>query len=185
MAFASKLAQMLFLASCVALGASALGSGCIATDTIEFQPVENFPPSIISQTDADFPLNEIGALNLDDPLPPGESAAVPLQVIIRDPNFDQTLDYRIFLDAPAPPAAEFPIQDGEIEPTGFVERPRTFAIPYNDLDPGFCHKIELVVAGKFASVVEQRRPEEPGDFDQVTWWIEVTDTDQPIAQACR
>ncbi len=185
MAFASTLPRMLFFASCVALGAFALSSGCIATDTIEFVPVENFPPSIISEPLADFPLNEIGQINLDDPRPPGEPAAMPLQVIIRDPNFDQTLDYRIFLDAPPPPEAELQIQEGEIEPTGFLERPRTFTISYNDLDPGFCHKIELVVVGKFASNVEKRRPVEPGDIDQATWWVEVTDSDNPIAQACR
>jgi len=185
MAFASKFAGMLFFASCVALGGSVLSEGCIATDTIDFVPAENFPPSIISQLNADFPLNKIGEINLDDPVPEGQPAAMPLQVIIRDPNFDQTLDYRIFLDAPDPPAAEFRLQEGEIAPTGFLERPRTFEIAYNDLDPGFCHKIELVVAGKFASNVEQRRPEEPGDFDQVTWWVEVTNADNPIAQACR
>jgi len=185
MTFASKFAGMLCFASSVALGASALGAGCIATDTIEFVPAENFPPSIIGQVSAEFPLNQIGKINLDDPLPPGEPAAMPLQVNIRDPNFEQTLDYRIFLDAPAPPEAEIPIQNGEIDPTGFLDRPRTFSIPYNDLEPGLCHKIELVVAGKFASVVEWRRPVEPGDVDQVTWWVEVTNADHPIAQRCQ
>ena len=177
MAFASKLPRMLFFASSVALVASASSSGCIATSTIEFEPVENFPPSIISQPLADFPLNEIGQINLDDPV---ESSEMPLQVIIRDPNFDQTLDYRIFLDAPAPPAAEFPIQEGEIDPTGFLERPSEFFISYDELDPGECHKIELVVVGKFASNVEQRRPEEEGDIDEATWWVEVIDTDNPV-----
>jgi len=186
MSFASKFAGMLYFASCASLSASALGSGCIATDTIEFVPTENFPPSIISQANAAFPLNKIGRINLDDPLPPEQPAAVPLQVDIRDPNFDQTLEYRIFLDALDPPAAEFPIQDGEIEPTGFLERPRTFEISYNDLDPGFCHKIELVVVGKFAtSFVEWRRPVDPGDVDQVTWWVEVTDADHPTAARCQ
>jgi hypothetical protein len=182
MAFASKLHRMLFFASCVALVASASTGGCIATSTIEFEPVQNFPPSIISQPLADFPLNEIGEINLDDPV---ESPEMPLQVIIRDPNFDQTLDYRIFLDAPPPPAAELRIQEGEIDPTGFLERPSEFFISYDELDPGECHKIELVVVGKFASNVEQRRPVEPGDIDQATWWVEVTDSDNPIAVGCR
>lgn len=186
MAFASKFRGMLFFASCVALGASAFGTGCIATSTIEFEPVENFPPSIVSQPLANFPLNEIGRINLDDPLPPGEPAEMPLQVIIRDPNFDQTLEYRIFLDPPPPPAAEFATQQGDIEPTGFLERPRTFAISYDELAPGECHKIELVVVGQFASNVEQRRPVEPGDIDQATWWVEVIDDDHPVIEVeCR
>ena len=170
---------MLFFASCVALDVSALSSGCIATSTIEFEPVENFPPSIISQPLADFPLNEIGRINLD-PLPPTELTEMPLDVIIRDPNFDQTLEYRIFLDSPEPPAAEFAIQQGDVEPTGFLERPRTFAISYDELAPGECHKIELVVVGEFASNVEQRRPVEPGDVDQATWWVEVIDANNSV-----
>jgi hypothetical protein len=185
MALASKLTGMLCFLSSVALGASASSSGCIATGTIEFEPEQNFPPSIISQPNAEFPLNEIGQINLDDPLPPEAPAAMPLEVIIRDPNFDQTLDYRIFLNAPAPPDAEIEIQDGEIDPTGFLERPRTFTISYNDLDPGECHKIELVVVGKFASSVEKRRPVDPGDIDEATWWVRVINSDFPIAQECR
>ena len=177
MAFASKFPRMLFFASCVALCASASSSGCIATNTIEFEPAQNFPPSIVSQPLADFPLNEIGQINLDDPV---ESAEMPLQVLIRDPNFDQTLQYRLFLDAPQPPGVERPIQEGVVEPSGFLERPRTFAISYDELAPGECHKIELVVVGEFASNVEQRRPVEPGDVDQATWWVEVLDADHPL-----
>jgi hypothetical protein len=186
MAFASKFRGMLFFASCVALGTSAPSSGCIATNTIEFDLEENFPPSIISQPTAEFPLNEIGQLNLDDPLPPGEPAEMPLEVIIRDPNFEQTLEYRIFLDSPPPPAAEFAIQQGDIEPTGFLERPRTLAISYDELAAGICHKIELVVVGRFISNVEQRRPEEEGDADLATWWVEVTNADNlVILEECR
>jgi len=186
MALASKFLWMVLFASCALVGFSASSSGCIATDRIEFDPPENFPPSIISQLEAEFPLNEIGEIDLDDPLPPGQAAEMPLQVIIRDPNFDQTLEYRIFLDAPPPPAAEFPIQQGPVDPTGFLERPSAFFIPYEALAPGICHKIELIVAGAFASgSVEPRRPVEPGDFDLATWWVEVTDDDTPLQQACR
>jgi hypothetical protein len=184
MSFAFHLWRMLFFASGAALSACAIAtSGCIATDKIDFQPQENYPPSIVSEVSADFPLNEIGQINLDDPV---ELREMPLQVIVRDPNLDQSLDYRIFLDAPDPPAVERPIQEGVIDPTGFLERPQTFTISYNELPAGQCHKIELVVVGMFASNVEQRRPVEPGDFDEVTWWVEVVDADNPvIVQECR
>ena len=186
MAFASQFPGMLCFASCAALLAYASSSGCIATSTIEFEPEENFPPSIVSQPGADFPLNEIGQINAD-PLPPGEPAEMPLQVIIRDPNVDQTLEYRIFLDS-LPPAPEFPFDQGEILPeSGSVERPNDFFIPYDSLTPaGVCHKIELVVVGEFASFVEPRRPVQEGDVDQATWWVEVTDSDNlVIVQECR
>lgn len=183
MSFAFHLLRMLFFASGAALSACALVGGCIATDTIEFQADQNFPPSIVSQPNADFPLNAIGQINLDDPV---EQMEMPLQVIVRDPNFDQTLEYRIFLDSPPPPASEFPILSGDIDPSGLLERDSEFAIPYELLPPGICHKIELVVVGQFASFVEPRRPVEPGDLDEATWWVEVVDDNDPvIVQECR
>jgi hypothetical protein len=183
MSFAFTIQRMLLFACWAALCAPASISGCIATDTIEFEPEENFPPSIVSQLNAVFPLNEIGQINLDDPV---ETPEMPLQVIVRDPNFDQTLEYRIFLDSPPPPAPELPVDDGIIEPVGGLDRPRAFSIHYDSLAPGICHKIELVVVGQFASFVEPRRPVEEGDIDQVTWWVEVTDADNPvIVQECR
>ena len=187
MAFASKFRGMLFFASCVAVGASASSSGCIATSTIEFESEENFPPSVVSQPTAEFPLDEIGQINLDALLPE-EPAEMPLEVIIRDPNFEQTLEYRIFLDGPPPPfEPERPIREGFIEPTGFLERPWTFAISHEELDPGECHKIDLIVTRQFLSdTVEQRPPAEDGDFDLATWWVEVIDDEFPtITRECR
>jgi len=181
MAFASKFRGMLFFASCVAVGASAPSSGCIATSTIEFEPEQNFPPSIVSQPAAEYPLNRIGQLNLDTPV---EMRQMPLEVVVRDPNLDQTLDYRMFLDSP--PAPEVPFNAGEVPPSGFVERPTVFFVPYDLLTAGECHRIELVVVGEFDSFVEPRRPAEEGDFDDVTWWVEVIDSDNlVIREECR
>lgn len=178
MAFAFNSSGMLSFASYVALAATVGATGCVTTSPVEFSAEENYPPSVVSQPGADYPLNEIGQLNLDDPV---EVPELPLDVIVRDPNVDQTLEYRIFLDSPPPPATEIPIDDGFVEPQGgSVERPQTFTVPYSSLAPGECHKIELVVVGNFASFVEPRRPVEEGDFDDRTWWIEVTDTDNPV-----
>jgi len=183
MAFASKFAGMLYFASSVVLLALASNGGCIATSPVEFDPAENFPPSIISQRLAEFPLNEIGQIDLDDPV---DNPEMPLEIIVRDPNFDQTLEYRIFLDSPPPPAAEFAIQQADIEPSGFLERPTVLFVPFDLLTAGECHKIELVVVGRFVSNVEQRRPEEEGDVDQATWWVRVTESDNPvILQECQ
>ena len=178
MTFAFKYSGMLYFASCLAFAASVTASGCIATSPVEFSEDENFPPSIISQPGAQYPLREIGELNLDDPV---ETPELPLEVIVRDPNVDQTLEYRIFVDSPTPPGNDFPIDQDVIEPTGEVERPRTFNVPYDALTPaGVCHKIELVVVGNFASNVEPRRPLQEGDVDDRTWWIRVIDMDFPV-----
>ncbi|MGB9338881.1 MAG: hypothetical protein WCB63_06575, partial [Polyangiales bacterium] len=68
MAFASKFTGMLCLASYVAVLALASNGGCVAATTIEFESPENFPPSIISEPNAEFPLNRIAHINLDDPV---------------------------------------------------------------------------------------------------------------------
>ncbi|MEM7138232.1 MAG: hypothetical protein AAF500_16750 [Myxococcota bacterium] len=180
MPFASYYRWMCLLASCGLAGLP--GSGCIATDRIEFVPTENFPPSVVSQTEATYPLNEIGLLNLDDP-PPDQGAEVRLETIVRDPNLDDTLEFRIFLDSP--PEPDIPLSAGTIEPSGFIERERDFVIPFERLTPGVCHRIELVVVGEFASFAEPRRPVVPGDFDDPTWWIRVVDTDNPTATECQ
>ena len=182
MAFAFKLPRMLVMASSALLG-SAPVVGCIATDTIEFELDENFPPSVVSQADAEYPLNEIGSLDLDDP-PPNQGAELVLETVVRDPNFDETLEYRIFINSPPPPAAEIARLAGEIAPSGFVDRDVDFSVPFSFLELGLCNRIELVVVGEFASTIEQRRPVEPGDFDQVTWWVRVTDNDSPQTSEC-
>ena len=183
MTFASQRVGMLCPASSLAVALTASLIGCITTSPIEFSEEENFPPSAVSQENAQYPLREIGMLNLDDPVDVPE---LPLEVVVRDPNVDQTLEYRLFLDSPTPPGTEIPIDDGTIEPTGATERERVFTVPYDALAPGECHKIELTIVGSFASFVQPRLPEEEGDIDNRTWWIEVTDTDSPVIEVeCR
>jgi hypothetical protein len=168
--------------SCAALASSFAATGCVTTDPITFSPEENYPPSVVSQAAAEYPIRDIGELDLDETL----ETEVPLEVVVRDPNVDQTLEYRIFLNSETPPGAEIPIDAGTIAPEGgSVERLETFTVPHSFLAPGECNKIELIVVGNFLSFVEPRRPEQEGDFDGVTWWIRVTDTDNPVAGECR
>lgn len=172
MPFASNYRWMCLLASCGVLGLP--GSACIATDTIEFDPTENFPPSIISQPEALFPLDEIGLINLDD----GTTDEVLLQTTIRDPNLSGTLQFRLFLNDLGTATDE-----GQIEPSGFVERDRDFAVPFGSLLPGQCNKIDIVVTSEFAgSAVDPRRPLVPGDFDQAVWWVRATDDASPLVE---
>jgi hypothetical protein len=171
---------MLLLASCVATLTLVSSGGCITTTPIEFEAAENYPPSVVSEPTAEFPLNQIGRLDLDVPV---DSPEMPLEVVVRDPNLDQTLAYRMYLDSP--PAPDIPFTSGEITPSGFVERPTVFFVPYDRLAAGECHRIELIVTGGFANFVT-RRPAEEGDFDDATWWVEVVDTDFPvITEDCR
>ena len=176
MPLASYTRWMCLLASCGLL--SLPGNGCIATDTIEFDPTENFPPSIISQPEALYPLDEIGLVNVDDP-PPAEGDELLLQTTIRDPNIDQTLQFRLFVDDDA-------LLEGEIGPSGFVERDRDFAVAFDTLIPGTCAKVDVVVTTEFAGgIVDPRQPLIPGDFDQAVWWLLVESASQPAPEGCR
>jgi hypothetical protein len=151
-----------------------LGLSCAEADS-----EANGPPSIVSQPDAEYPLDQIGQVNLDDLLPSEQELA--LEVIVRDSDVDQNLEFRVFLDA-----AGFPLDQGDVPPSGTVERPFVLMVPYDALPPGICHKIEMIVVGEFSSFVDPRLPSEPGDVDQATWWIEVVDDANPVVtQACR
>jgi len=179
MTFAFRIGGMLSFASSGAFAVLTV-TGCIATGTVEFSEDENLPPSVISQEGAQYPLREIGQLDLDAPV---EVPEVPLEVVVRDPNVDQTLEYRIFLDSTNPPSnTDVPIDQDVIPPTGEIDRLRTFTVPYDLLTPGVCHKIELTVTGRFAGFIEPRRPEQEGDIDNRTWWIEVTDADNSVIE---
>ncbi|MEM8610073.1 MAG: hypothetical protein AAGF92_23475 [Myxococcota bacterium] len=168
---------MCLLASCGFLGLAV--SGCVATDTIDFEPTENFPPSIISQPEALFPLDEIGLVNVDDP-PPEQGAEILLQTTVRDPNLENTLQFRLFLND-----ADTTTDEGEIEPSGFVERDRDFAVPFAQLLANQCNKIDIVVTTEFASTAfDTRQPLIPGDFDQAVWWVRVTDSSAPVPPEC-
>ena len=176
MTFASQREGMVSLGLCALC--LVVIAGCIATDRIEFNS-DLFPPSIVSAPDAENPLNRIAQLNIDDP-PPGETEEFLLETIVREPNLEEGLQFRVFFDSPPSPGApEFVIVEGELGPSGFLERTLDIAIPFTQFEPGACHRIELVVVGEFASGLEHREPVIPGNFDQVTWWVEVSSNDVP------
>ncbi len=159
--------------------------GCLTTDKIDFVPEENLPPSIVSAPGAEHPLNEIGALDLDAPIPPGETADYVLETLIRDANIDQDLEYRLFRDPVS--GLSPPILSGTIDQQDAFERDFPLPIPYALMGaPGICHRFELFVTGQFKNFVEPMEPEEEGDLDVATWWVRVTDDDTPfIAQECQ
>ncbi len=166
--------------------------GCLTTEKIDFIPEENFPPSIVSAPGAEHPLTEIGALDLDAPIPPGGTTDYVLEMIIRDVNVDDTLQYRLFRD-PVDPSSS-PILSGEIPPepsqiTGqlLTERPFDRPIPFTLMGaPGVCHRFELLVTTEFKNFVEPMEPALEGDLDTATWWVRVTDDDNAfVLQECQ
>lgn len=140
-----------------------LTTGCLITDPIDIPEDVNYPPSIVSDLAAPeprYPIEEIVTLDRD------VDESLTFAVIVRDPNIDDDLKYGVF------ESDDFGRQllfDGDLEPSGAVERPLSFTL--NDLTRfprGVCHKIELRVSKGFELNGE---PIEPGDIDIAVWWI--------------
>ena len=140
-----------------------LAAGCIATSTIEFDPEENFPPSIVSQPNAEYPLDEIGQLNLDDPGSESRRAAARGD----HPGSERRPDPRVSDLSRLAAASRGRASDHRARSSRRASS--SDRGPYDVLRRARsrrCHKIELVVVGQFASFVEPRRPAEEGDFDK-------------------
>ena len=167
------------LAALVALVAT-LMSGCLFTDTIDFPDEVNYPPSIVAAPGG-LPMNRIAHIDRST----ATSDDLTLDVIVRDPNEDQTLRYRVFVDDDT--FDKLPVLDGDLAPLGTVDRHTIIRLPLEALGvAGRCHRVELIVTSAFSpSGTALREPATPGDVDDASWWIELTDADHPsIERAC-
>ncbi|MEZ4288472.1 MAG: hypothetical protein R3A47_10075 [Polyangiales bacterium] len=159
---------------------------CIVANTIDFESELDLPPSIVGAPGARYPLNQIARIDLDAPLQPGETPEFPIDVIVRDPNLNQVLQYRILIDYPISSPLPLPYRSGEILATGTIDRVDLIdAVPWSALgSAGACHRIELLVSGEFLFGAV-RSPAVEGDVATVTWWVEITDSNHPtITSGC-
>ncbi|MBO6940998.1 MAG: hypothetical protein JJ863_38845 [Deltaproteobacteria bacterium] len=142
-----------------------LTTGCLITDPIDIPEDVNYPPSIVSDTAAPeprYPIEEIVTLDRD------VDESLTFAVIVRDPNFDDDLDYEVYLNFD--PDAPLTLVDfGKVEVTESLERPLAFTVNNLALFPrGQCHKLELRVSEDFEG---GGTPTVPGDIDIAVWWI--------------
>jgi hypothetical protein len=173
----------MYVSSAVAALSGTLLPCCITQD-VQYQAPPDVPPSIESTPTAEHPINEI--IVLDPPAQVGDAgmgpASIFLDVQVRDPNLNQRLRYRLFID----------YQRGEISPRIIDERPippsmelvRTERIevpirPYLN-SPG-CHRIELFVSSGFQPAGPTARlPVTDGDLATATWWVATRDPAAPM-----
>jgi hypothetical protein len=145
-------------------------SGCVVLERKSYEDEPSLPPSIVTPPTARFPLDRIVRLEpagvADDA---GETSSLAFDVIVRDPNVNQRLDARVYVDQPAGLPAPPPIQAGPpVAANGRVERPYTFVLGRALFADDRCHKVELVVASEF---VGNRTPADPGEFATAVWWV--------------
>ena len=143
-----------------------LTGGCLVTEDVTYEPEPNLPPSIRSLPDARYPLERVIVLDLD--ALDGTQMELPLEVEVRDPNVDQELQAKVFVDTLQAASARALVPP---DPEGAVARPLVVTLPLQGplLDVG-CHRIQLRVTHRF-KFQPPDQPEEPGDMATATWWV--------------
>jgi hypothetical protein len=165
-----------------------LMQSCLITDPIDIPEDVDYPPSIISDNAGQNPIEEVVVLELFDP----EVTSLTFDVIVRDPNVEELLEYQIWVDYQGVEGDLSPLLDfGEI-PTADGAVDRQFSFPVDNLDlfrspPNSCHKVELRVSGEFKdSALEFRDPVAEGDYDSAVWFIDARTDDgaRPTLEQC-
>ncbi len=158
----------------LALSATLLPA-CI-TESIRIEPPANFPASIESTDTASHPLNRVISFVPTEAPDGGTTDYQPfdLDVVIRDPDVDQHLEYQLYVDARRGGGNT----GGEIPTSTEGDRTRrTLSIPTGDalvdLRSAGCHRIEVLVSEGF-------RPGSPvplveGDLGTAVWWVATAD----------
>lgn len=180
---ASGLARML-VRSTLALASGTLLPACL-TQNVQYDAPRNYPPSIESRETARHPLNSVIQVPIRVAGDGGTATSnvIELHLAVRDPNIDQTLEYRVFVDFnPERPQIDL-LQ--RIQPDRAVEDGLTrrvdIDIPVTQLGVGMvrCHRIEVLVSSAFRDD-GLRTPVEPGDLATATWWVARQDDDMPV-----
>ncbi len=150
-----------------------LSMGCV-TQNIQFDLPEDFPPSVESSPRALHPIHEV--VRVEDVEPTGDgggsSQEIRLEVEVRDPNLDQRLQFKVFLDFnAADPLGARVIYEGSIPPSGALVRPVSVTLPRVVVASPGCHRLEMFVSGGFQPAPRNREPAFEGDLGSATWWV--------------
>jgi hypothetical protein len=145
---------------------------CLITQPVQFEPPSGSPSSITTpMMDAPFPLDEIVRLTTADTM------IEPFVVEVRDPDVDEVLEYRVFIDRQPDRISDvsgtIPVID---RAAGVSRTTRRLEFPLQGVrsrllsnPAGGCHRIELFVSGRFQS--ELPLPAREGDLATAVWWV--------------
>lgn len=162
---------------------------CLITRDFRYDGRANVPPSVQSDPTSGTPLGLVVRARdgLSTPDAGVEETAIEFSANIRDPNTEQLLQYKAYLnyDADAiPPIA--PVDEGEISGLGGNtpwDRRITFRVERRLLRPApSCNRVELLVSTSFQRAPRERQPMDPGDLGVGVWWIarEPAGTPEPV-----
>jgi hypothetical protein len=145
-------------------------------DPDSFAPSTSFPPSLVARNN-DTPLGAILQLSA----PAGDDAGVgtpevSVDVTVLDPDVDQRLEWRVYVNYELGTINELPRRDETLPPTQGrdLARPLGFTLRGFELDPApSCNRVELFVAPRFGALNLQPRDDASAgdDFAVATWWV--------------
>ncbi len=167
---------------CLPLAGLPLFMSCLVTEPIQIPEEVNLPPSIMSAPEARAMGTALDQIVVFDE---GDGAMEQeFQVVVRDPNADQSLEYQIWVDFNG--SLDSLVGSGTIEPTGTMDRSFAFTVRSDKLGPAAaCRKVELLVSTEFDFNIDTmlRQPVEALDIAQAVWWVRVIDTGEVDRQA--
>lgn len=181
-----------------ALGVVAVGlfmTGCLVTDERTFPEEVSCPPSLVTPSGANHPLNQIVDIVLDE-MPVGDDAGVPTSATttfdlqVRDCNENQELRWQAFLDFNPNFSSQrsLPFADGRLIANGSETRTLQVTLDHAQVaeNAPACHKVEVLVSGRFDFGTRTREPLEPGDLGVAVFWLGVKNTASDVVnmEAC-
>lgn len=165
----------------LAIAYGSLSASCI-TQNVQYEPPRNYPPAIETPSTAPFPLNSVIVVP-DELATAGDGGTTPASSLrlvfdVRDPNLDQRLHWRLFIDyQPGTDPAAADENDIVAVAEGASDRLRRrveIAIPLTRFSAEGCHRVEVFVAGLpdgFRGAPFGREPQLEGDVATATWWV--------------
>ena len=160
-------------------------TGCLAQD-LEYNAPANWPPAIETPDTTGSGssvrrLDQIVRIRADQLSGGGDAGPITslrFDVVVRDPDVVQELAYKVYVDFQrnvneGAVIAEFlPPISRSLSNRG--QRSLSFNVPTSFLREPGCHRVELLVSGRFqspGSLTTGREPIEAGDIGSATWWV--------------
>ncbi len=180
-------------AALVLLGCSTF-MGCILVRDPDYDSPRNTPPVVLE--DPGYPMNRFRDVCLEEcesSPDGGVESQVTFVAFVRDPDIDQELDTRVFLDHNPDSTINLPIiNEIRIPPNGTAVRRIEFQVDKASLRGGACRVIELHVSRAFINVTnpvpapDPDDPSAPVDLGRGTWFLRVlrNPDDSPSLVGC-
>lgn len=169
----------------LAFVAALVGTGCVVfRDPSAFEEPSNTPPVLVA-FENDIPLGAILTIG-GGVTDAGVGGDLPdFRATVRDPNVDETLFWRAYVNYAPNGPNEDPVDQGTLAPA--VDRSALRAVTFEvgdfDLDmPPSCNRVELFVAPSFGAP-DLQPPDDPeidDNFAVATYWVLFPSETEPV-----